>query len=117
MDLVDRAVAMVNTGDFEGMPNIFLEGWARGVPALALTHDPDNVIERHKLGAFARGSPEQLIDSARRLWEERGNQADVASRCRRYILEHHSSENVSVQWQEVLEKGTPARAPENAVAL
>src|SRR5204863_4714071 len=37
MDLVDRAVAMVNTGDCEGLRSIFLEGWARGVPGLALT--------------------------------------------------------------------------------
>ena len=64
LDLVGRAVAVVNTADFEGMPNIFLEGWARGVPALALTHDPDRVIEQHRLGAFAQGSSERLVDLA-----------------------------------------------------
>lgn len=51
--LIERSVAVVNTSDFEGMPNVFLEGWARGVPALALTHDPDGVIVREGLGAFA----------------------------------------------------------------
>jgi glycosyltransferase involved in cell wall biosynthesis len=102
MDLVDRAVAVVNTAEFEGMPNIFLEGWARGVPALALTRDPDEVIERHRLGGFAHGSPEQLVELARRLWEERDDQAGIAARCRQYILEHHSPESVSARWHEVI---------------
>jgi glycosyltransferase involved in cell wall biosynthesis len=107
VDLVDRAVAVVNTADFEGMPNVFLEGWARGVPALALTHDPDDVIERHRLGGFAYGSFERLTELARRMWEERANQAGVAARCRQYIVEHHSPESVGARWQEVL--GGPAR--------
>ena len=102
MDLVDRAVAVVNTADFEGMPNIFLEGWARGVPALALTHDPDRVIEQHGLGAFAQGSSERLVDLARGLWQQRADQAAMAARCRAYIVEHHSPETVSARWQEAL---------------
>lgn len=102
MGLVDRAVAVVNTADFEGMPNIFLEGWARGVPALALTHDPDRVIEQHGLGGFAQGSSERLVDLARQLWEDRAGHVDVADRCRAYILEHHSPEVVSAQWQDAL---------------
>jgi glycosyltransferase involved in cell wall biosynthesis len=110
MGLVDGAVAVVNTADFEGMPNTFLEGWARGVPALALTHDPDDVIERHRLGAFAHGSPEDFVDLARRMWEERRNQADVATRCRRYILEYHSAESVSARWQKIF-GGGPRRSP------
>ena len=108
MDLVDRAVAVVNTADFEGMPNIFLEGWSRGVPALALTHDPDGVIERHRLGSFANGSSENLVELARSLWEERSDQAGVAARCRQYILEYHSPETVSAQWVEALRIFSPA---------
>jgi glycosyltransferase involved in cell wall biosynthesis len=102
MELVDRAVAIVNTSDFEGMPNTFLEAWARGVPVLALTHDPDEVIERHNLGAFARGSSERLVGLARRLWQDRNDQANVAARCRQYICEHHSPDVVSARWHEAL---------------
>jgi glycosyltransferase involved in cell wall biosynthesis len=103
MDLVDRAVAVVNTADFEGMPNILLEGWSRGVPALAMTHDPDGLIERHGLGSFANGSPEALVELAQRLWETRSDQGDLAARCRHYVVKHHSPEVVGAQWQEVLE--------------
>lgn len=102
MEWVNRAVAMVSTSDFEGMPNTFLEGWVRGVPALALAHDPDGVIERHGLGAFAEGSLDRFSNLALRLWEERGDQVDVAERCRRYVLDYHSPEAVSARWLDVL---------------
>jgi|SRR5581483_2485803 len=102
MALVDRAVAVVNTADFEGMPNILLEGWSRGVPALTLSHDPDGVVERHSLGAHAGGSAERLAELARRAWAERHEQADVAARCRRYVAEHHSPEVVAARWAGVL---------------
>jgi glycosyltransferase involved in cell wall biosynthesis len=104
MGLVERAVAVVSTSEFEGMPNIFLEGWARGVPALALECDPDNVIERYELGAFAHASPERFVEQARRLWDGRLDQEDIAERCRRYIREQHSAEAVSAAWQAVLSR-------------
>jgi glycosyltransferase involved in cell wall biosynthesis len=102
MELVDSAVAVVNTADFEGMPNIFLEGWSRGVPALALTHDPDGVIESHDLGWFAGGSKERLAELARVAWAERGNQAAIAERCRAYVHDEHSTDTVAARWRDAL---------------
>jgi glycosyltransferase involved in cell wall biosynthesis len=102
MALVERAVAVVNTADFEGMPNILLEGWARGVPALTLSHDPDGVVEKHSLGGHARGSPEGLAELARSAWAERHDPADVAARCRRYVAEHHAPDVVAARWAGVL---------------
>jgi glycosyltransferase involved in cell wall biosynthesis len=106
MNLVTRAVAMVSTSDFEGMPNTFLEGWARGVPALALAHDPDGVIQGHGLGAFGEGSQERFASLASRLWNQRDHRDQVAERCRRYILDYHSPQVISARWLDVLSLST-----------
>ena len=98
---VERAVAIVNTADYEGMPNIFLEGWSRGVPALALRHDPDGVIERERVGAFAAGDPARLAEHARALWSARGDRA-LADRCRDYVAREHASGAVAGRGVEAL---------------
>jgi glycosyltransferase involved in cell wall biosynthesis len=107
--LYDSAVAVVNTAEFEGMPNIFLEGWARGVPALALKHDPDGMIVRDRLGAFAGGDPVRLAEQARELWAGRANRSELAERCVAHMAEHHSLEAVADGWVDAL-RGAEADA-------
>jgi len=105
--LVESAVAVVNTSDYEGMPNVFLEAWALGVPALALSHDPGGVIEREGLGGFAGGSEDRLLTLARELWETRGQQDRVAERCRAYIRREHSPEAIAPKWEALLGLAPP----------
>ena len=101
--IVDSAVAIVGTGEYEGMPNVFLEGWSRGVPALAFQHDPDGIIERNGLGGFAAGSPERLAELARAYWASRGDQSQLASRCVEYVRREHDLAAVVAAWRRVLE--------------
>lgn len=100
--LFDTAVAVVSTSLSEGMPNVFLEGWSRGVPALALAHDPDGVIERERVGGFAGGSEARLVELARELWEARGERAELAARCRGYVEREHAPASVADRWQALL---------------
>jgi glycosyltransferase involved in cell wall biosynthesis len=107
-ELMKRAVASVNTSDFEGMPNGLLEGWACGVPALVLRHDPGGVVVRHELGGFAGGSMPEMVKLAEVEWARRSDsvgRARMAKRCRAYVAQHHSPEAVAEQWAALL--GTP----------
>jgi glycosyltransferase involved in cell wall biosynthesis len=102
MELIARAVAITNTAEFEGMPNILLEGWARGVPALVLTHDPDGVVSRFGLGGFAEGGQQRLVELAAKLWNERHARRELSRRCREYVAAHHSVAVIGSKWEEAL---------------
>ena len=97
-ELLDRTVAVVNTSEREGLPNVFLEGWARGVPALALSFDPGGLIARHGLGSFAEGDTGRFVSEARRLWRERADQSALAERCIAYVRAEHDREAVVDRW-------------------
>ena len=106
VSLMNRAVASVNTAEYEGMPNVLLEAWTRGVPALVLTHDPGGVVERHGLGGYAHGSADQLAALARVQWRTRDKRAEVSQRCRAYIERFHAPDAVVAGWLAVVGGGT-----------
>jgi glycosyltransferase involved in cell wall biosynthesis len=97
-ELLERTVAVVNTSEREGMPNVFLEGWTRGVPALALSFDPGGLVAREHLGSFAAGDPGRFEQLARRLWRDRGDQSDLAERCIAYVRAEHDEASVVDRW-------------------
>jgi glycosyltransferase involved in cell wall biosynthesis len=100
--MLDRAVAILSTSLAEGMPNVLLEGWARGVPGLVLSHDPDGLIHRRGLGWSADGSPERLAELAAAAWATRRDQAELSARCRAYVAAEHAPDQIAARWEEVL---------------
>jgi glycosyltransferase involved in cell wall biosynthesis len=105
LELVERSVAVVSTSRSEGMPNIWLEGWSRGVPALTLEHDPDALIRRLGLGMSCQGDPHGLAAAARGLWASRDDQTDLSDRCRAYVAAEHSPAAVAQKWRTALGLG------------
>jgi glycosyltransferase involved in cell wall biosynthesis len=106
LPLYERAVAVVNTSTFEGFPNTFLEGWARGAPALSLRVDPDTMLERNGLGLHARGSLDALADGARDLRARRGD-GDRVRELRRHVERVHGEESVAAGWSALLRELSP----------
>ncbi len=107
LERIARAVAVISTSHYEGMPNTLLEGWSRGVPALTLHHDPDGVIRRERIGFCAAGDASALADHARALWAGRDGDSELHERCRDYALREHSPDVVLDRWIAAL--GPPDR--------
>jgi glycosyltransferase involved in cell wall biosynthesis len=99
---MERSTAVVVTSEHEGMPNVFLEAWARGIPVISLHFDPDGRIAGEGLGLIADGSWEEFVAAVRRLWTDPELRRQIGERARRYVAREHSPEAVGKRWAAAL---------------
>ena len=76
----DRARVLVNTSFYEGMPNTFLQAWARGVPSVATV---DVGVSVHRIA--------NTVDELAAAVEEAFEQPERGERCRAYFERHYST--------------------------
>jgi glycosyltransferase involved in cell wall biosynthesis len=60
VSLISNAKALINTSDYEGFSNVFLEAWATGVPVISLNVNPDNIIKKFNLGICCEGDLKRM---------------------------------------------------------
>jgi glycosyltransferase involved in cell wall biosynthesis len=93
----DRARVLVCTSVFEGMPNVFLQAWARGVPIVSTVDVgvPVNRLFKEVDEAL------QLIEI---LFEDHGQWSEASSRAREYFRATHAPEQVLQQYGRLIEE-------------
>jgi glycosyltransferase involved in cell wall biosynthesis len=104
LELIERSFAVVSTSTHEGMPNVFLEAWARGVPVLSLQCDPGGQIERQDAGLVAGGSRVELARNAGSLSHDPALRDRLGANGRRYVNAAHDPKLVADRWMGVLER-------------
>ena len=62
--LIANSRIFINTSDpnSDGLSNAFIQSWLAGTIVLSLNHDPNGWMKKHKIGFFANGSIENLIN-------------------------------------------------------
>lgn len=92
-ELLEHTDLLVNTSDYEGFSNTFIQAWMRRVPVVSLHVDPDQLLSRGGLGAVT-GSEDALYERVAALLQDPDRCAAIGARARRYALEHHAESNI-----------------------
>jgi glycosyltransferase involved in cell wall biosynthesis len=102
LPLIEQSYAVVSTSTDEGMPNVFLEAWARGVPVASLICDPGGQLASHEAGLVAGGSRQELVKIAEALSRDAALRARLGGNGRRYVMDVHDPAAVADRWAELL---------------
>ncbi len=66
-DYYDNAKCYVCTSELEGFPNTFIQAALGAAPILSYIIDPDNIIERHRLGFVSNDDAEAAVKFLREI--------------------------------------------------
>jgi glycosyltransferase involved in cell wall biosynthesis len=92
----DRARVLVNTSTYEGMPNVFLQAWARGVPTVATV---DVGVSAHR----AVSDIDSLQKEVERLLENPAAHEEASRACRAYFEASHSCARVLRRYERLFD--------------
>ena len=93
----DRARVFVNTSLYEGMPNTFLQAWARGVPTVA-------TVDVGAASAYTMfDSAEAAADEIQRLFADDAHWNARSAACRSYFERKYAPASVLEQYSRVFE--------------
>lgn len=88
------AIALVNTSDYEGFSNTFLESWRYETPVISLFHSPDEIIEKHNLGCRS-GSIDQMADDIKHLNRDIHSRKRMGRNGRQFVERNYNIKGVS----------------------
>lgn len=98
-----QAVALVNTSDYEGFPNVFLESWAYATPVISLYFTLDEHFQGDSIGICA-GSMDALVDITDRMVSDENLRQKLGHRGREHVEKNYVQQCVLSQYIQLFEE-------------
>lgn len=95
-----KAKAVFCTSIFEGFPNVFLEAWSVGLPAVT-TFDPDSVVSQEGIGLVGK-TVGDLSGSLTRLLSDQTLWKKCSENARSYFVRNHDVDHAMPKFERSL---------------
>lgn len=95
-----RSKVFINTSDWEGFPNSFLQAWARGVPVISF-FDPDDIIVNRNIGR----SPSSLEDMSKvitDLLSDGDELLNISNNAIDFVLKNYSPLAIAKKYESLI---------------
>jgi glycosyltransferase involved in cell wall biosynthesis len=92
-EALNESHIFVNTSQYEGYPNTYIQAWMREVPVVTLNCDPDDVIKTEGLG-FHSKTFQQMVQDVATLIENQQLREKMGERARKYAWSTFSVSNI-----------------------
>lgn len=109
--VIARARALLSTAAqaYEGLPNVFLQAAASGLPILSLEVDA-GFVQQQGAGCVTAGSLEQLAAALQRAWIDEAWCASCGSAGHRWVVQNHDLAHAANQLTAVIRSVSTATA-------
>jgi glycosyltransferase involved in cell wall biosynthesis len=98
----DSAKLFVNTSEYEGFPNSFLQACLGKTPILSFRVNPDEFITRYNIGIVCNDNINLAVEFIKNLNREKIT--IWGSNAYNYIMQNHNIDNIITQYERAFEK-------------
>jgi glycosyltransferase involved in cell wall biosynthesis len=107
-----EATMLINTSNWEGFPNTFLEAWRYETPVVSLHFTLNNRLKRQNIG-ICSGSMEKITSDVFELHNDIDTRAKMGRKGRKYLREHYFLDDIVDRYETLLRDRSCSPASES----
>jgi glycosyltransferase involved in cell wall biosynthesis len=93
--LIAKSHILVNTSQYEGFSNTFIQAWMRKLPVITLNVNPDGIFNHNEIGFCADGDYSRLLSYTRYLACDHNRLQEMGNQAQQYAFDYYSLDNIN----------------------
>jgi glycosyltransferase involved in cell wall biosynthesis len=101
-DLFMESSLFINTSDFEGFPNTFLQAAKHGVPIISLNSDPNRMLSEFGCGYCANGDIQNMAIMISNYLSDTKLYTSASNNAIEYVLKYHNMDSIVTDLTKII---------------